>query len=141
MPWILRKVILFFNFLLIPCSQSVSDHAVVDKSIKTAVPATVRIPYSLVPHIDFNSNSYQRALATLGKQVISDKADDKHKRNDDGKGSGGAVKGKGHNDTLHEFVSCSGSSNNDDVSSMELSASFLLFSSYFFINLVLFYLS
>ena len=35
-----------------------------------SVPATVRLPYSLVPGINIWSYAYQKALATLGKQKI-----------------------------------------------------------------------
>lgn len=31
-------------------------------------PATVCLPYSLVPGLDMSSRSYQRAISTLGKQ-------------------------------------------------------------------------
>ena len=35
-------------------------------------PTSVRLPYSLVPGIDFSSVAYQRVLSTLAKQVNND---------------------------------------------------------------------
>lgn len=112
------------------------DHASSNKVVKNSVPTTVRIPYSLVPSIDFNSVAYQRALSTLGKQILNDKPKDKHKVHDK-KQVSDVVANDHHNDTSHEFVTCSGSSNNDDVSSMDLgvfshfSFSFLFTDSWF----------
>jgi hypothetical protein len=57
-------------------------------------PCSVRLPYSLVPGIDFSSVAYRRVLATLAKQV--------------------------HNDSKHEMVICSESSSKSDVVPMDL---------------------
>jgi hypothetical protein len=114
----------------------VLDHSLVVKNIKDSVPSTVRMPYSLIPSIDFSSRAYQRALATLGKQVIADKSNDKRKDND-GKGSVGDNKCK--YDSPHEFVSCSGTSNNDDVSSMDLGMSLYFLSPFSFTDFCLSY--
>ena len=59
-----------------------TDHVVLEKTDKggNGAACSVRLPYSLVPGIDFSSSAYQRVLATLAKQV--------------------------HNDVKHQMVSC-----------------------------------
>ena len=107
------------------------DNTSAGKSTKE--PSSVRIPYSLVPGIDFTSIAYQRVLSTLGKQVIKDKPDNK-RNGKSTKASNGLLNSKAHNDTPHEFVTCSGSSNNDDITSMDLGTSSYPFFSFVFLS-------
>ena len=85
-------IVFFYSFFL--------DH--VDNNDKTdkgpnGEACSVRLPYSLVPGIDFSSSTYQRVLRTLAKQV--------------------------HNDVKHEMVKCSKLAGAADAATMDLGTS------------------
>ena len=56
----LLLILHFFIDFPASCSTCIPDHA--------EVPCSVRLPYSLVPGMDFMSSGFQKALITLGKQ-------------------------------------------------------------------------
>ena len=113
------------------------DHAPVVKPAQDLVPTTVRIPYSLVPSIDFSSPAYRRALSTLGKQILKDKHDKPVFKSKD-KTVGSSAVCKDHCDSSHSFVTCPSGSPDNDETVMEPGASFVTYFSFSLTDLSVF---